>query len=99
MVGAGVPRGASRQRAVVNVGTLDEPRVVLDDTVSDTNDEEPNTGNETSGVDTEKPATNRANNGEIPENVELDTPPEIEPGVFPEDLKGVAQWLTWLANH
>jgi hypothetical protein len=84
---------------LVNVGTLDEPRVVLDDTVSDTNDEEPNTRNDTPGVDTEKPATNRANNGEIRQHVELDTSPEVEPGVFPDDLKGVAQWLTWKATE
>ncbi|QOS10430.1 uncharacterized protein HfgLR_01385 [Haloferax gibbonsii] len=83
---------------LVNVGTLGEPRVVLDDTVSDTNDKEPNTGSDTPGVDTEKPASNRANNGEIRQHVELDTPPEIEPGEFPEDLKGVAQWLTWKAT-
>ncbi|WP_276249179.1 winged helix-turn-helix transcriptional regulator [Haladaptatus sp. YSMS36] len=84
---------------LVNVGTLDEPRVVLDDTVSDTNDGEPNTENDTPGIDTEESASNRVNNGEIRKNVDLDTPPEIEPGVFPEDLKGVTQWLTWKATE
>lgn len=84
---------------LVNLGTLDEPRVVLNDTVSDTNDEEPNTEDDTPRPDTEQPASSGVNKGEKPENVEIDTPPEVKPGVIPEDLKGVAQWLTWKATE
>ena len=83
---------------LVNVGTLDAPRVVLDDTESDTGDEGSVSQDDTPRGDRENPVSDRGNNDEIRENTDPDSPPEIEPGVFPEDLKGVAQWLTWKAT-
>ncbi|WP_236639571.1 hypothetical protein [Salinigranum halophilum] len=83
---------------LVNVGTLDNPRVVLDDTESDTGDEESDSRDDTPRVDSENPVSNWGSNGEKRENVNLGSSPELEQGVFPEDLKGVTQWLTWKAT-
>jgi hypothetical protein len=92
-------REAKREATeLVNVGTLDEPRVVIEDSAGDHDCPESDSKDDTS-LDNERKTDAQASS--ISENREcagLDTVPEIESGVFPEDLQDVAQWLAWKAT-
>ncbi|WP_423751084.1 hypothetical protein [Salinirarus marinus] len=83
---------------LANVGTLDEPKVVLEEKDTETTAEEADTENATPGVDDEKTASQASEISENHEFANLDAAPEIESGVFPEDLMDVSQWLAWKAT-
>jgi hypothetical protein len=127
-------REAQREAAeLANVGTLDEPRVVIEDSAGDHDCPESDSKDDTSldgegkidaqaseisenreyvdqdstGPDSEDddPSVDRQKTdvqaSEISENREcvgLNTVPEVESGVFPQDLLDIAQWLAWKPN-
>lgn len=67
---------------LVNVGTLDEPAVVVDGSREDTCREEPDIEDDTLGINGGKSATAGAHIGESQLDVEIDRAPETEPGVY-----------------